>query len=218
VTQYNNAGHTEMYTYEPATRRLVCASCIPSGSPPTSDVYASQDGLFMTNDGRAFFTTEDALVHTDTNKTQDVYSYVDGRPQLITPGTGDTAPPGGNLFTNSPGLASVSAQGRDVFFSTFESLVPQDHNGLFLKFYDARSGGGFPAPAESPPCNAADECHGASSPAAPEIVNGTGAALTGGNASEPAKHHKKHAKAKRNRNRHTGKRHKRHRRDGRGGA
>jgi len=66
MTQYDNAGHTEMYTYEPATRKLVCVSCIPSGAPPTSEVYASQDGLFMTDDGRAVFSTEDALVHTDT--------------------------------------------------------------------------------------------------------------------------------------------------------
>ena len=33
VTQYDNAGHLEMYIYDPATRRLVCASCIPSGAP-----------------------------------------------------------------------------------------------------------------------------------------------------------------------------------------
>ena len=52
----------------PSTRKIVCVSCIPSGAPPTSDVGASQDGLFMTNDGRAFFTTNDALVHGDTNE------------------------------------------------------------------------------------------------------------------------------------------------------
>ena len=56
VTQYNNAGHLEMYTYDPSTAKVVCVSCIPSGAPPTSDVEASQDGLFMTNDGRTFFT------------------------------------------------------------------------------------------------------------------------------------------------------------------
>ena len=45
----------------------------------------------MTNDGRAFFATDDALVHGDTNEAQDVYEYVDGRPQLITTGTGETS-------------------------------------------------------------------------------------------------------------------------------
>src|SRR6202040_1651867 len=30
VTAYNNAGHLEMYTYEPSTKQIVCVSCIPS--------------------------------------------------------------------------------------------------------------------------------------------------------------------------------------------
>ncbi len=147
VTQYNNQGYQEMYTYNPVTRKVVCVSCVPSGEPPTSDVLASQDGLFMTNDGRTFFSTKDALVHADTNEAEDVYEYVEGRPQLITPGTGDTSQPlGGALgFGAVGGLIGVSADGRDVYFGTYQTLVPSDHNGLFFKVYDARSGGGFPA-------------------------------------------------------------------------
>jgi hypothetical protein len=194
VTQYNNAGRLEMYLYDPSDNRLVCASCIPSGAPPTSNIGASQDGLFMTNDGRAFFTTNDALVHADTNEAQDVYEYVDGRPQLITTGTGETRVPKGGLSTllAQPGLVGVSADGRDVYFSTYDTLASQDHNGLFLKFYDARAGGGFPAPAPPPPCEAADECHGAGSSPLPPIQGETGASLTGGNAAAaagPRRHH-----------------------------
>jgi hypothetical protein len=181
VTSYDNAGHLEMYTYDPSAEKIVCVSCIPSGAPPTSNVLASQDGLFMTNDGRTFFSTEDGLVHTDTNRAEDVYEYVDGRPQLITPGTGDITQARGE-FGYSPGLIGVSADGTDVYFSTSETLVSQDHNGLFLKFYDARSGGGFPAPAPPPPCTAADECHGADSspPNLPQITS-TGPANSSGN-------------------------------------
>ena len=165
ITPYDNDGRREMYRYARDTRELVCVSCIPDGSKPTFDVAASQDGLFMSDDGRAFFTTEDALVHADTNRAQDVYEYVEGRPQLITLGTGDTRAPGGHLrqTRRRTGLAGVSADGTDVFFSTYDTLVRQDRNGLFLKFYDARSGGGFPAPPPPPPCEAADECHGDSS-------------------------------------------------------
>ena len=187
VTQYDNAGHLEMYTFEPATSKIVCVSCIPSGAPPTSDVTASENGLFMSNDGRAFFATDDALVNSDTNKGQDVYEYVNGRPQLITPGTGET--PGGGSFygdiSSQPGLIGVSADGRDVYFSTYSTLVPGDHNGLVIKYYDARAGGGFPAPPPPPGCAAADECHGAgSSPVSvPEIVSKSD--LTGGNAGTP---------------------------------
>lgn len=186
VTQYDSAGHREMYRYTRDSRNLICVSCIPDGSAPTTDVAASQNGLFMSNDGRTFFTTEDALVHADTNRAQDVYEYVEGRPQLITLGTGDTRAPAG-LFAHvtSPGLAGVSADGADVFFSTYDTLVRQDRNGLFLKFYDARTGGGFPAPPPAPPCDAADECHGPSSQPPAAIADGTAAVLgAGGNAAK----------------------------------
>jgi hypothetical protein len=192
VTQYDNAGHTEMYRYNPISRAIVCVSCRPDGEPPTSEVKASQDGLFMANDGRSFFSTEDALVHADTNESIDVYEYVDGRPQLITPGTGETKVPQTFLFrrVSPPGLVGVSADGGDVYFATYDTLVPQDHNGLFAKFYDARSGGGFPAPPPPLPCEAADECHGQSSTAPAAIQSETSASLVVGNAS-PKSHQKK---------------------------
>jgi hypothetical protein len=202
LTQYENDGYQEMYTYSPATRKLVCASCIPNGDPPKSNVLASQDGLFMTNDGRAFFSTEDPLVHADTNKAEDVYEYVEGRPQLITQGTGDTSSPlGGALgFGGVGGLVGVSADGRDAFFGTYQTLVPSDHNGVFFKVYDARSGGGFPAAAPPPPCAAADECHGPGSEPPVAITNGSGAFLGGGNAVSNSR------KSKRSRKRHRGSR------------
>ena len=188
-----------MYVYDPATRRVVCASCVPNGAPPNSDITASQDGLFMTDDGRAFFATEDPLVHADTNKGQDVYEFVGGRPQLITPGTGETHATGGVLsaLLNPPGLVGVSADGQDVYFSTYDTLSRQDHNGLFLKFYDARTGGGFSAPAPPPPCEAADECHGADSapPACDAGRNRRRRSATGGDARARRKARKRKAKA-----------------------
>ena len=55
---------------------------------------------------------------------------------------------------------SISNVGMRVHYSTFDTLISEDQNGTFLKFYDARSGGGFIQPAPSPPCAAAEECHG----------------------------------------------------------
>ena len=211
VTQYNNAGHLEMYTYEPSTRKIVCVSCIPSGAPPTSDVQGSQDGLFMTNDGRTFFSTNDALVHGDTNGGEDVYEYVDGRPQLITPGTGETQQEGGLYLFNVPGFIGVSANGTDAYFSTYNTLVSEDHNGLFLKFYDARDSGGFPAPAPAPSCAAADECHGpgSSEQVIPQITSNAPPVSVGNARSERVRHHiKKHHK--RRVRHHIKKHHKRH--------
>ncbi len=200
VTQYENAGHLEMYRYNPATRDLVCVSCIPSGESPTSNVEGSQDGLFLTEDGRAFFSTEDALVHGDTNHALDVYEYTEGHAQLITPGTGQTEQSSGIYEFNVPGLVGVSADGTDVYFSTYDTLLSQDHNGLFLKFYDARSGGGFSNPAPPPPCDAADECHGAGStpPALPQIT-GNGKPSSSGNVRKSA--HRRHTAHKRHRRR-----------------
>ncbi len=177
----------EMYSYDAQSEELTCVSCNPSGAPPAGDVTASASGLFMSDDGRVFFNTPDALVPGDTNGLIDVYEFSDGRPQLISTGTSDQDTFGGYInvvvlgFVFAPehvGLESVSAGGQDVYFSTFETLVPQDRNGDFVKMYDARTNGGISTTPPTLPCPAADECHGegSSAPAPPEI--GTGAPLT----------------------------------------
>ena len=116
----------------------------------------------------------------DSNGKTDVYEYTEGRPQLISSGTSSTDTWGGGLLiypSMTVGLEGVSADGVDVYFSTFDTLVPQDHNGEFVKFYDARTGGGFPFQAPPPPCKAADECHGPGSVGPPDPQVGTGAQL-----------------------------------------
>jgi hypothetical protein len=184
ITGYENQGSKQMYLYEPEANagqdRMSCASCVPTGDPPAGDAIAAQNGLFMADDGRTFFSTKAALVPFDTNGKIDVYEYTEGRPQLISSGTASTDTWGGGFLiypSMTVGLEGVSADGTDVYFSTFETLVPQDHNGEFIKFYDARTGGGFPFQAPAPPCKAADECHGVGSvgPASPQV--GTGAQL-----------------------------------------
>jgi hypothetical protein len=190
LTAYENSGHAEMYTFDAAGRKIVCVSCLPDGEPPTADVQGSQNGIFMTDDGRAFFSTTDALVPRDANGNSDVYEYVNGRPQLISSGTGNDTGTG----ERAPGLVGVSADGTDAFISTFQTLVAQDENGPFLKFYDARVNGGFPFSEQPAPCAAADECHGEGSLAPPPAQIGSGAALgPGGNATGPRRHkHRKH--------------------------
>jgi hypothetical protein len=197
---------TEMYSYNPATGSIVCDSCNPSGQPPTSDVYASQDGLFMTDDGRTFFTTEEPLVPVDTNESSDVYEYVNGRPRLITAGTGIQAVTKIESITaayQAQGLIGVSADGTDAYFSTFDTLTAEDHNGHFLKFYDARTNGGFAQPPSIQPCAAAEECHGPGTEAPVLPAQATSATLAGGNlvphrqhgkARHKAPHGKKHRK------------------------
>jgi hypothetical protein len=190
MTSYDNKGIKEMYTFNPETSVVRCASCDPNGFPPISPVEASSNGRFMSDDGRAFFATRDALVPRDTNGAiLDVYEYVGGRPQLITSGIGSRDFTGGGktislLFPGvNIGLEAVSHDGVDVYFSTFETLVTQDQNGAFVKFYDARTGGGFTDDDALLPCAAADECHGADSSRPPAPGIGTGGDLgAGGNA------------------------------------
>ncbi len=197
LTSYDNAGHLEMYSYSPGTGDIVCDSCNPNGRPATADVEASQDGRFLTDDGRAFFSTTESLVPSDTNEAEDVYEFVDSRPQLITPGTG-TATLSTQTFITSkevPGLIGVSGDGTDVYFSTFDTLLSEDHNGNFMKFYDARTNGGFAQPPPTPPCEAAEECHGPGSEAPALPTQGTAADLTGGNATSTSRHDKSRRRA-----------------------
>jgi hypothetical protein len=172
-----------MYTFDPASGLIRCASCPADDSPPVSDTLGSQNGLFMSNDGRVAFFTENALVPRDTNKGGDTYEFVENRAQLISSGTGVTsvspdAFTGGAAFVfGQPGFYGMSANGTDIYFSTFDTLVPGDRNGGMLKFYDARSGGGFASEAPRQPCVAADECHGPESAPAPRPRFGTTADL-----------------------------------------
>ena len=199
VGGYDNAGHSEMYVYTPASGDLTCVSCLPSGEPPSADVTTSHNGKFLTDDGRPFFETDDALVPPDTNEGRDVYEYVGGRPQLITSGTAASNEVSG-ISTNlaAPGLVGVSANGLDVYFATYDVLVGQDRNGEALKIYDARTNGGFLFNPPVPPCVAADECHGPSTSDSLTTPSGTGANLgeagmlkTKQKAKKKSKHRKK---------------------------
>src|SRR6188474_1771996 len=184
LTGADNGGFEAMYLFDAEAEELICASCRPSGEPPSADAMGARNGLYIADDGRTFFFTADGVVPADTNEAIDVYEYVNGRPQLITPGSGDAAPD-----SESPeGLIGISGNGTDVYFATFETLVPEDENGPNLKFYDARVNGGFPRAAVPAPCAAADECHGVggAAPAPPRLASSAPLGR-GGNLAEPRK-------------------------------
>jgi hypothetical protein len=175
-----------MYTYEPSTEKLKCVSCNPTGAPPAGNAEGAANGqLFMSNDGRPFFYTPDALVAKDTNNIPDVYEYTEGRPQLLTTGTGshDVTLSYQGSVRDHAAFMGVSADGVNAYIDTFETLVPQDENGELLKIYDVRSGGGFPIAPSKQPCVAADECHGTASPPVPATgIASEGELGSGGNA------------------------------------
>ncbi len=157
----------EVYLYDAESDQLACASCNPTGARPTGPSslptwfsrfeaprYLSADG------SRLFFQTFDAIDPSDENGLQDVYEF-----ERVGAGTCSESSPafsdeqGGCVFMISGGgsddlsyLLDASSDGRDVFFSTREQLLPRDKDERF-DIYDFRSGGGFAEPAEPPACD-----------------------------------------------------------------
>jgi hypothetical protein len=95
-------------------------------------------------------------------------------------------------------VIDASAGGRDVFFVTNSSLLVQDP-GLY-DVYDAREGGGYPAPAIAPPSCEGEACQGPLAP--PNDPTPASSAFEGAGNVKPAakkkakKAHKKKASKK----------------------
>jgi hypothetical protein len=155
----------EIFLYDAAVAQLSCVSCNPTGARPTApasirqpedDKIAGPDPpqapgrlqRFLTDDGRVFFDTADALLPQATNGQSNVYEYAQGALQLISSGSAA----GGSYFYEA------SASGSDVFFLTPQQLPAGDAAGEYA-VYDAREDGGF---AEAPPaaarCEEAETC------------------------------------------------------------
>jgi len=153
-----NHGFRNVFRYAAGSGQLDCASCNTTDTDELSALGAGElapNGLSLLEDGRVFFTTPARLVLLDGNGQKDVYEWSNGSQQLISSGAGPF----------DSGLLSASADGADVFFFTHDRLAPEeDHAGNLMKIYDAREGGGFFKLPASVPCQASDECHGASTP------------------------------------------------------
>jgi hypothetical protein len=171
-----------LFIYDTESDSVKCASCPPTGAavvgPPIAAVAPNnQQGVylrpesadnpygihflaprFLTEDGsKAFFSTATALVPEDVNGQIDTYEYdvAQGRAHLLSSGNSDS----------SSWFANASADGRDAFFITTESLSGWDINpGKDL--YDAKVDGGFPEPPTPPPSCQGDACQ-----PAPAVLN-----------------------------------------------
>jgi DNA-binding beta-propeller fold protein YncE len=143
----------EIFLYEAASGVLSCASCDPSGAPPTAGgaVMPEEEAgspHSLSSGGRLFFQTNEGLLPRDTNSKTDVYEYEQGQLQLISSGTS----------RDQSLLIDASESGNDVFFLSRQSLVAQDSATEALIVYDARVDGGFPVSVSPPPCTTADAC------------------------------------------------------------
>jgi hypothetical protein len=170
LTEYPNLGHSEIFRYDADTQTLACPSCAPTGAVGASDTKLSGSGLNLIDDGRVFFSTKESYALRDTNEKQDAYEWNEGKVSLISSGIGQY----------DSGLATASADGKDVFFYTRDTLTPEDESGNVVKIYTAHEDGGFAYSLTPPACKASDECHGPGSvaPSQPDINTHVGAEST----------------------------------------
>jgi hypothetical protein len=115
------------------------------------------------------FTTSERLQADAQEGVTNVYLWHDGTVSMIS-AEGGAEP-------------AISSSGSDIFFATAKPLVGQDTDSLG-DVYDARVGGGFPAPRAEPSCSG-DACQGSSSPL-PSFGTSTSSLLpAGGNLPPP---------------------------------
>lgn len=162
----------QIFVYDAATEELSCASCNPDPSvgptapaiirwPATPNGNSYQHAVYpqrnLTDDGRLFFESYDALLPGDTGGGLSVYEYDAGSGQLalISDGESETE----SIFLDA------TPDGSDVFFMTADQLLPSDGDTAF-DVYDARAEGGFPAASEpAAPCESEAECRPPATPA-----------------------------------------------------
>jgi hypothetical protein len=201
----NKHADEEVYLYDAGTGKLVCAGCNPTGARPvgakfTDDqitglsTFPSGEGAvtiasnvpvwtdpfyqsrYLSNSGRLFFNSSDALVPQDVNGTQDVYQYEPaGIGDCDASKTTFSERSGGCVALLSSGASKdesafidASESGNNVFFLTTAKLLSQDFDDA-RDIYDARECSATspciaPAPVEPPPCETGDSCKSAPSP------------------------------------------------------
>jgi hypothetical protein len=137
-------------------------------------------GLAVSAEGTVEFESMNALTPLAVSEHENVYEFSDGEVYLLSPGTEAVSPVDQENQPSLSRLLGIDESGRDAFFGTTESLVPQDTNSQ-TSWYDARIEGGFPAPTEAPAC-LSGTCRGpfSSVPSLP-VAGGTATAAAGGN-------------------------------------
>jgi hypothetical protein len=180
------SGTRQIFLFDAATDGLSCASCLQSGPPagpseleqPVLEGEAEGPGYLnraVTDSGQLFFSTEQALLPSDTDGTFDVYEYREGDLHLLSDGAGS----GPSVFFDA------SEGGADVFFATSDRLVQADRDNA-VNLYDTRVDGGFAEPpAETTPCSSGEACHPGSGSVGPGPSVSTAAVGGEGNVPKP---------------------------------
>jgi hypothetical protein len=147
--------------------------------------FAGVRGVAISDDGAyVFFVSSAALtpqaINDPSGQSSNVYEFHENQVYLISDGLDRHL----LHFQSAVTLLGASHSGSDVFFTTADPLVAQDTDTA-IDIYDARRGGGIPAPATEEAC-VAEGCRSGSSPA-PAFALPSSATFTGaGNLTPPA--------------------------------
>ena len=178
----------EVYEYNAATGTLTCDSCRPDGSQPTGSASIPNVAIPVASDDgqRVFFQSTDSVLPAASNGLQSVFEWE-------ADGTGSCTQTAGCVFLISPGdggspatLFGTDPSGDDVFFASYDDLVPQDQTHQSALF-DARVGGGFPMSVSAPPCDSSGTCQGPVAAPLPVPTAGTVTFTGPGNGQAPTR-------------------------------
>ncbi len=137
---------------------------------PAWTAYQSGNALnqsrYLSDSGRLFFDSHDALVPQDTNGTEDVYEYEPPGAGSCTSGSAAFAAPSGGCIglissgssAQESGFLDASETGADVFFLTAAKLSPGDRDTA-IDVYDAHECT-TASPCIAPPRSSATVCEG----------------------------------------------------------
>jgi hypothetical protein len=151
------------------------AASIPGWTSVNNGGHSFDQSRYLSDSGRLFFDSGDALVPQDANGTEDVYEYEP-------PGEGSCNASGATFSERSEGCVDLvssgssseesafldaSESGGDVFFLTAAKLAPQDYDTSF-DVYDAHEctvGSPCTNPSSAPaPCTTPEACRAPSAP------------------------------------------------------
>jgi hypothetical protein len=227
----------EVYEYDAFTGRLVCVSCDPTGARPAGvldlGLLVDRKGSWaahwlagsiggwrevqsgranyqprnLSDSGRLFFESPDALVAQDTNGLEDLYQYEPVKSSEEGPSSNDCSSVSPVFSERSSGCVSVlssgtssaestfydaSENGDDAFFLTASKLAGGDYDKSF-DVYDAHACTSqapcHSEPVHPPPCESGDSCKPAPTPQPQIFGTPPSATFSGaGNVTTPPNH------------------------------
>ncbi len=160
----NNNREQEVYVYDASSGELSCASCNPSGEPPTSvnrglspygaflpvsQHFTYQLHLISDSGNEAFFETTQSLIPQANDGKVNVYEWERDGAGSCRHANGCISLLSNGSSTTPSYLVDASASGDDVFLMTRSQLLSTDRNE-YNDIYDARVG--VVAPTSPPQC------------------------------------------------------------------